>query len=177
MFQELKNACYFTLQETLNDKKISSFEKNTLFYNLLKILFNNSYKVIVVYNFNGITAHKGSAPGFKNTHIFISEEMNEEEINDKFSAFNSKSLGALFVSSKIKHLPCEFPKTDVIIFLDQWYYSNLTNYIDFSPENKIIIYNFFAENTIEEKIYNLRKNGFKINDTDFSKEEILQILK
>ena len=177
MFQELKNACYFTLQETLNDKKISSFEKNTLFYNLLKILFNNSYKVIVVYNFNGITAHKGSAPGFKNTHIFISEEMNEEEINDKFSTFNSKSLGALFVSSKIKHLPCEFPKTDVIIFLDQWYYSNLTNYIDFSPENKIIIYNFFAENTIEEKIYNLRKNGFKINDTDFSKEEILQILK
>lgn len=83
----------------------------------------------------------------------------------------------MFTSSKIKHLPCEFPKTDVIIFLDQWYYSNLTNYIDFSPENKIIIYNFFAENTIEEKIYNLRKNGFKINDTDFSKEEILQILK
>ena len=175
MFQELKNACYFTIQETLNDKKISSFEKSTLLYNLLKILFNNNYKVIVIYNFNGIVIK--NALGLRDTYVSINEEMSEEEIDEKLNTFNSKSLGALFVSSKIKSLPCEFPKIDVVIYFDQWYYSNLTNYIDFSPENKIIIYNFFAENTIEEKIYNLRKNGFKIENRDFSREEILQILK
>ena len=62
---------------------------------------------------------------------------------------------------------------DAVIYTDPWHTENIEKYIENNGLKSIIIYNFYALDTIEEKIYKL-KSEKNISNFNFSEDEILK---
>ena len=172
-FLKLKNTVLFPLTTDLNTNNKIESEKFKKVNEVFAYLYKNRYKTLVI----------SETPSFFKIKIkffekFITEkiadsDISPEEIEKLVNEFNEGLIDILLISSKVKLSKFKFYNVDAVIYTDPWHTENIEKYIENFKLKSIIIYNFYALDTIEEKIYKL-KSEKNISDFNFSEEELLK---
>lgn len=173
-FYELKNIALIPLITALDTNDKTKYRKFKKVSEVLTALCKNRYKTIVI---------SETPLFFKIKSIFfekffvekiINYDTSPKEIERLIEEFNKGKIDILFISSKVKLSQFKFYNVDAVIYTDPWHIENVEKYIKNDKLKSLIIYNFYAFNTIEEKIYKLKSQ--KNINFNFSENEILKLL-
>lgn len=173
-FYELKNTALIPIITALDTNDKTKYRKFKKVSEVLTALCKNRYKTIVI---------SETPLFFKIKSIFfekffvekiINYDTSPEETERLIEEFNKGKIDILFISSKVKLSQFKFYNVDAVIYTDPWHIENVEKYIKNDKLKSLIIYNFYAFNTIEEKIYKLKSQ--KNINFNFSENEILKLL-
>lgn len=171
-FYELKNIALIPLITALDTNDKTKYIKFKKVSEVFTALCKNRYKTIVISETPSFFKINGRFFEKFFVEKIIDYDTSAEEIERLIEEFNKGKIDALFISSKVKLPKFKFYNVDAVIYTDPWHSENIEKYIENNELKSIIIYNFYALDTIEEKIYKL-KSEKNISNFNFSEDEIL----
>lgn len=171
-FYELKNIALIPLITALDTNDKTKYIKFKKVSEVFTALCKNRYKTIVISETPSFFKIKGRFFEKFFVEKIIDYDTSAKEIERLIEEFNKGKIDALFISSKVKLPKFKFYNVDAVIYTDPWHSENIEKYIENNGLKSIIIYNFYALDTIEEKIYKL-KSEKNISNFNFSEDEIL----
>ena len=172
-FYELKNIALIPLITALDTNDKTKYIKFKKVSEVFTALCKNRYKTIVISETPSFFKINGRFFEKFFVEKIIDYDTSAEEIERLIEEFNKGKIDALFISSKVKLPKFKFYNVDAVIYTDPWHTENIEKYIENNGLKSIIIYNFYALDTIEEKIYKL-KSEKNISNFNFSEDEILK---
>ena len=169
----MKNIALIPLITALDTNDKTKYIKFKKVSEVFTALCKNRYKTIVISETPSFFKINGRFFEKFFVEKIIDYDTSAEEIEKLIEEFNKGKIDALFISSKVKLPKFKFYNVDAVIYTDPWHTENIEKYIENNGLKSIIIYNFYALDTIEEKIYKL-KSEKNISNFNFSEDEILK---